>query len=142
MRFADSFRQRQCRITYRIETIFYLVNCCLREQERLAHRIQAICRQVQSIGDVQPLIDDFISLVEETDLLIREAQNSIAQLVDAVTLIATALFVWMGLNQIVPLYLAWTLLIDTNGDKLGEESEAVESLPIDNNPGADSAGSV
>lgn len=96
----------------------------------------------QSIGDVQPLIDDFISLVEETDLLIREAQNSIAQLVDAVTLIATALFVWMGLNQIVPLYLAWTLLIDTNGDKLGEEPEAVESLPIDNNPGADSTGSV
>ena len=35
----------------------------------------------------------------------------------------------MGLNQIVPLYLAWTLLIDTNDEKLEEEVEAVEDQP-------------
>lgn len=80
----------------------------------------------QSVGEVEPLIDDYIKLVEETDLLILEAQESIAQLLDAITLIATALFIWMGLNQIVPLYLAWTLLIDSNEKKSVDDGDAVE----------------
>ncbi len=80
----------------------------------------------QSVGEVEPLIDDYIKLVEETDLLILEAQESIAQLLDAVILIATALFIWMGLNQIVPLYLAWTLLIDSNEKKSVDDGDAVE----------------
>ena len=83
----------------------------------------------QSVGEFEPLIDDFVRLVEETDLLILEAQDSIAQLLDAVTLITTALFIWMGLNQIVPLYLAWTLLIDTNDEKPGEDGDVVEEQP-------------
>lgn len=88
----------------------------------------------QSVGEVEPLIDDYIQLVEETDLLIQEAQVSIAQLLDAVILITTALFIWMGLNQIVPLYLAWTLLIETND----EQPEQVDQLFTDQ-PDIDSA---
>jgi methyl-accepting chemotaxis protein len=96
----------------------------------------------QSIGEVEPLIDDYIRLVEETDQLILEAQESIAQLLDAVILIATALFIWMGLNQIVPLYLAWTLLVDSNGKKPKEEEQAVENQLADDSTLADSSNSM
>jgi methyl-accepting chemotaxis protein len=96
----------------------------------------------QSVGEVEPLIDDYIRLIEETDLLIQEAQDSIAQLLDAVTLIATALFIWMGLNQIVPLYLAWTLLIDTNEKKTGQNGNTVEDQPDTDSALADSVDSV
>jgi len=96
----------------------------------------------QSVGEIEPLIDDYIRLVEETDLLIQEAQDSIAQLLDAVTLIATALFFWMGLNQIVPLYLAWTLLIDTNEEKPGKNGETVGDQSDTDSALADSVDSV
>ena len=74
----------------------------------------------KQIGEIEPLIDEYIRLVEETDQLIVEAQNSLGQLIDTLTFVATALFVWMGLNQLVPLYLAWTLLFESENDKADE----------------------
>ncbi len=74
----------------------------------------------QQIGEIEPLIDEYILLVEETDQLIVEAQNGLGQLIDTLTFVATALFVWMGLNQLVPLYLAWTLLFEPDNHEADE----------------------
>jgi methyl-accepting chemotaxis protein len=96
----------------------------------------------KQIGEIEPLIDEYIHLVEETDQLIVEAQNSLSQLIDTLTFVATALFVWMGMNQLVPLYLAWTLLFEPDSHEDDEVQSDDKEEPTNNNNISDSSGGL
>jgi methyl-accepting chemotaxis protein len=64
----------------------------------------------ESANEIEPLIDDYIRIVTETGDLVREARAAISEQMELAELIVTLLFVWIGLNQIIPLYLAADLI--------------------------------
>jgi methyl-accepting chemotaxis protein len=63
-----------------------------------------------SVGELEPLIDEYLRLAAETADLINQTRESLTQQLQTAKLIATLLFVWLGLSQIVPFYLSWELL--------------------------------
>jgi methyl-accepting chemotaxis protein len=63
-----------------------------------------------SVGELEPLIDEYLRLASETADLINQTRESLTQQLQTAKLIATLLFVWLGLSQIVPFYLSWELL--------------------------------
>jgi ABC-type transporter Mla subunit MlaD len=64
----------------------------------------------ESTGEIEPLIDEYIRIVTETGDLVRQARSSIGDQLELAELILTLLFVWIGLNQAIPLYLSWNML--------------------------------
>jgi hypothetical protein len=81
----------------------------------------------QTVDEIEPLLDQYIDIVAQTQELIAQAQADLGEQLDMLALAVTALFVWLGLNQIVPLYLGWTLL--TGDDEDGEEAEPKQAQP-------------
>ncbi len=63
----------------------------------------------ESMAEVTPLLEDYIRLTTETTDLIRQTRSSLTAQLEAARIVATVLFVWIGLNQIVPLYMAAAL---------------------------------
>lgn len=63
-----------------------------------------------SVSELEPLVDEYIKLATETADLIRQTRVALSQQLQTAKLIATLLFVWLGLNQLVPFYLSWELL--------------------------------
>jgi methyl-accepting chemotaxis protein len=63
----------------------------------------------ESTGEIEPLIDEYIRIVTETGDLVRQARSSISDQLELAELILTLLFVWIGLNQAIPLYLSWNM---------------------------------
>ncbi len=63
----------------------------------------------ESTGEIEPLIDEYIQIVTETGDLVRQARSSIGDQMEMAELILTLLFVWIGLNQAIPLYLSWNM---------------------------------
>lgn len=70
-----------------------------------------------SVSELEPLVDEYIRLATETADLIRQTRASLDQQLQTAKLIATLLFVWLGLSQIVPFYLASDLLRGTNDER-------------------------
>ena len=66
-----------------------------------------------SVSELEPLVDEYIGLATETTDLIRQTRASLNQQLQTAKLISTLLFVWLGLSQIVPFYLASDLLRGT-----------------------------
>lgn len=64
----------------------------------------------QSLAEFSPLVDDYIGLVATTNDLVNETREDLAIQLETAEIVATILFVWIGLSQIVPLYLAWELI--------------------------------
>jgi len=96
----------------------------------------------ERVGEIEPLIDDYIELIEETNLLVNDTKSNIAQFIDAISLITMVLFIWMGLNQIVPLYLAWTIFVGKNDDEPEEGHDNHPPLSPDESSIAGSTGSM
>jgi hypothetical protein len=73
----------------------------------------------ETVDQINPLLDQYIEIVEQTQGLIAEAQADLEEQLAVLQVAVTALFVWLGLIQIVPIYLGWTLV--TAGDESDEE---------------------
>jgi uncharacterized membrane protein len=71
-----------------------------------------------SIGQIEPMLDDYLKLVTDTSDLIRQTRANLAQKLQMTRLIITIVLIWIGLNQIVPIYLGRRLLW---GQRRGED---------------------
>lgn len=63
----------------------------------------------ESIAVIEPLLDNYLELANETGQQLRLAQADLESSVGTIKLIITILFLWLALNQTVPLYLSWHL---------------------------------
>lgn len=63
-----------------------------------------------TVKEMEPLIDEYLLLTTETSDLIRLMRSQLDRQLQTIQLAVTALFIWIGLNQLVPFYLAWTML--------------------------------
>lgn len=84
---------------------------------RISGNIESIASDLEAISgtvdEIEPLIEQYIDIVGQTQELITEAQTDLADQLGLLQLAFMALFIWLGLNQIVPLYMGWTLLTGT-----------------------------
>jgi hypothetical protein len=62
------------------------------------------------VSDFEPLFDDYLRLTSDTETLIRDTKAKLADQVATAKLLVSAVFVWLAIFQIVPLYLAYDLL--------------------------------
>jgi hypothetical protein len=92
--------------------------------ETIAGDLDQISQTVDQIG---PLLVQYVDIVAQTQELITQAQNDLDGQLAALQLAATALFVWLGLNQIVPLYLGWSLMREDEDDAEKPNSESIVS---------------
>ena len=77
-----------------------------------------------SVDEVGPLLDDYIRLVNEINGSITQSQANIDDQLQLVKIGLLILFVWFGLNQLVPLYLGADLITDGRlGSRLVQENK-------------------
>ncbi|UCG22809.1 MAG: hypothetical protein JSW55_11560 [Chloroflexota bacterium] len=93
--------------------------------ETIAEDLKAIST---TVDDIEPLLDQYLDIVAQTQELIAQAQTDLDGQLAQLQLAITALFVWLGLNQIVPFYLGWTL-ISGGEDKDYEELDGTGANP-------------
>lgn len=87
-----------------------------------------------SVEEVGPLLDDYISIVNQINDNIAQTRANVSNQLQMVKTGIIILFVWFGLNQLVPLYLGADLITDgrlgsrplAKKDKSQEEAEPVE----------------
>lgn len=101
---------------------------------RIGSNIETIAGDLEAISatvdDIEPLLDQYLEIVAQTQDLIAQAQTDLNNQLALLQLAITALFVWLGLSQIVPFYLSWTLLASgddgddaTSGEPVSERSQ-------------------
>jgi len=99
----------------------------------------------QTVDEISPLLDQYVDIVAQTQELISQAQSDLEGQMAILQLSVTALFVWLGLNQIVPLYLGWTLLREDESDvedvsvDSAFDSQNVKSTLTEGEPGEQTA---
>ena len=94
-----------------------------------------------SVEDVGPLLDDYISLVARIDSDIARTRANINDQLQTVKTGIIILFVWFGLNQLVPLYLGFDLITDgrlgsrpgLKGDRPNESAGSEETAAPEEN---------
>lgn len=85
-----------------------------------------------TLKEIEPLIDEYLRLTTETSDLIRLMNSQLDRQLQTIQLAVTALFIWIGLNQLVPIYLAWTLLTHQDRKAIDEPTfERVGNQDID-----------
>ena len=65
-----------------------------------------------SVEEVGPLLDDYISIVNQINDNITQTRANVSNQLQMVKTGIIILFVWFGLNQLVPLYLGADLITD------------------------------
>lgn len=84
-----------------------------------------------SVEEVEPLLDDYIGIVNQINDNIAQTRANVNDQLEMVKTGIIILFVWFGLNQLVPLYLGADLITDgrlgsrpiAKKDKSSEEDE-------------------
>lgn len=77
----------------------------------------------ENIENVQPLLDDYLDIVYQTQDLVNQTRGSLRAQLQPVKYIVMILFIWIGLTQIAPLYLGWGIFRDSFNDLDEEEVE-------------------
>lgn len=80
-----------------------------------------------SVAAVEPLIDEYIRIVIETNVLIEETRIGIRRDLATAKLFVTITMIWIGLAQAAPFYLGWGLL---QGRELFDEIAADVQLMV------------
>lgn len=89
--------------------------------QALSENLTAIEGSVEEVG---PLLEDYITLVSQINSNIAQAQANANDQLQVVKVGIIILFVWFGLNQLVPLYLGADLISDGRlGGSLGFKSD-------------------
>jgi methyl-accepting chemotaxis protein len=82
--------------------------------ETVSQDIVAISNNLDTINDsiaeVEPLLDDYIRAVTELSNSIQQTRVSLSRNLDTAKLVVRILMIWIGLTQVVPLYLGWELV--------------------------------
>jgi methyl-accepting chemotaxis protein len=73
-----------------------------------------------SVERFEPLVDDYIQLIQDLELLVEQTRERLDAQLETAKLILTLLFVWVGLNQLIPLYLSWDIF---RGDREENDRE-------------------
>ena len=84
-----------------------------------------------SVEEVGPLLDEYISLVEQIENNIALTRSELDDQLQTVKTGIIILFVWFGLNQLVPLYLGADLITDGRlGSRPGSKKERSQEPAI------------
>lgn len=78
--------------------------------ETVSTNINSIASDLEALGEnveqIEPLVDEYIQLISDIGQLLNQTQEELDSQLETVKLIITLLFIWIGLNQVIPLYLA------------------------------------
>jgi len=99
--------------------------------ENVSANINAIAADLALLGDnvqqIDPLIDEYIELVADIEQLVIQTQDQLDTQLETIKLIVTVLFVWIGVNQVVPLYLSVDIFTRKKNDESDIESPGESS---------------
>jgi len=73
----------------------------------LSEKVHTVNR---SVADVAPLLEEYTRIVTETGDRVGQARIGLARQLNAAKLVITIAMAWIGLSQIAPLYLGWSLV--------------------------------
>lgn len=62
------------------------------------------------LSEAEPLIDDYLRLITETNDATRQLRTQMSSQLDNVKTVILLVMIWLALSQLVPLYLGWELL--------------------------------
>jgi hypothetical protein len=81
-----------------------------------------------SVEEIEPLLDDYIGIVNQIQENITQTQTNIDNQLQMVKTGIIILFVWFGLNQLVPIYLGADLITDgrLGGRPFARKDESTE----------------
>jgi hypothetical protein len=86
----------------------------------ISTNINDIATDLDAIGDnvkqIEPLIDEYIMLIADVEQLMNQTQAKLDSQLDMAKIILTLLFVWLGVNQVVPIYLSIDILTQKSED--------------------------
>jgi methyl-accepting chemotaxis protein len=92
--------------------------------ETISSSVGGIAADLDALGtnveQIEPLVDDYIQLVSDIKQLAVQTQERLDAQLETAKLIVTLLFVWIGINQLIPLYLSWDIF--TRDSRSQEES--------------------
>ena len=71
------------------------------------------------IADVEPLLDEYIRAATEAGGVIEQTQAGLSAELETAKLVVTVLMIWIGVAQIVPLYLGWGLITGRRNSQQG-----------------------
>jgi len=78
--------------------------------EALSSNINTIASDLEALGDniqqIDPLFDEYIELIGDIQQSVIQTQAELATQLEMAKLILTLLFVWIGVNQLIPIYLS------------------------------------
>ncbi len=101
--------------------------------ETISSSVGAIAADLDALGtnveQIEPLVDDYIQLVSDIRQLAVESQERLDAQLETAKLIVTLLFVWIGINQLIPLYLSWDIFTGDSGSQ-EESSEGDDDSKI------------
>ncbi|VAW37906.1 hypothetical protein MNBD_CHLOROFLEXI01-1643, partial [hydrothermal vent metagenome] len=88
------------------------------------------------IAEVEPLLDDYIGIVQNIDSSLSQTQSSIQAQAGNVKLVLKVALAWLGFLQFSLLYLGWDLMTRVDEEDIEEEveeavEEALEKLGLD-----------
>jgi hypothetical protein len=102
----------------------------------ISTNINDIAADLEVIGDnveeIEPLIDEYIMLIADVEQLMNQTQAKLDSQLEMAKIVLTLLFVWLGVNQVVPIYLSIDIFTRGNGDDDNEmDSDDSSSSKID-----------
>lgn len=68
---------------------------------------QDLDQMITFVSDFEILLDEYLSLIGDTKDLVNQTKDQLSEQIGTVKLFAAAVFIWLVLFQIVPLYLAY-----------------------------------
>jgi hypothetical protein len=90
--------------------------------ENISSNIYTIASDLEALGDnvqqIEPLVDEYIQLVADIEQIVNQTQEKLDSQLELVKLVVTLLFVWIGINQIVPLYLSVDIFTRKNREEV------------------------
>ncbi len=63
-----------------------------------------------SVGEIEPLIDDYILIVTDISDRTRQTRVLLDRQLDTMKLILTIIMIWFGFMQLAPIYLGWEII--------------------------------
>ena len=95
----------------------------------ISNNINDIATDLNAIGNnlkqIEPLIDDYIMLIADVEQLMHQTQARLDSQLDMAKIILTLLFVWLGVNQVVPIYLSIDIFTRKSGADDNEEESRI-----------------
>ena len=94
--------------------------------ERVSSNITEIALDLEALGDniqqIDPLVDEYVELIGDLEQVVVQTQEKLDSQLEFAKLVVTALFVWIGVNQVIPIYLSMDIFTRKNNATESNES--------------------